>query len=276
MNLKTYKIKSPAKINIGLYIKNKRRDGYHNIETIFYPVKSYDELKVRIGEIDLRENKITIKTNPEIGIDEKENICYKAVNLFFEEFRIKKRFKVEIEIKKRIPIGAGLGGGSSDAAAVLKVLAKHFKIQTGKLPKTALKLGSDVPFFLLGKPAYAASRGEKLTILPKFKVNYKILIVKPAVHVSTKWAYDSLNIKKQRAKIKNKQGKSLSDIKRFDLKDTDIFRNDFEGVVFKKYTAIRKIKEGMYKKGAVFSSMSGSGSAVYGFFERTKQLPRKL
>jgi 4-diphosphocytidyl-2-C-methyl-D-erythritol kinase len=272
MRTKTYAVKSPAKINLGLYVLNERSDGYHNIETIFYPIKAHDELKVKIQPF--RENKITVKTNPKLGIDGKDNICYKAVKLFFDEFKIKDKYRIEVNIRKRIPIGAGLGGGSSNAAAVLKVLAKHFGVKNkSKLNKLALNLGSDVPFFMLGKPAYATSRGEKLTPLPKFKLNYKILIVNPGIHVSTKWAYNRLNSKKQ---IVNSRKGKLRGVRRFDVENTSRFQNDFEAVVFVKYPSIGKIKELMYKQGAAFSLMSGSGSSVFGLFEKGKKIPGKL
>jgi 4-diphosphocytidyl-2-C-methyl-D-erythritol kinase len=270
MKSKAYRLKSPAKINIGLNVLNKRRDGYHNIETIFYPVKLYDEIKIRITEIENTGNKITVKTNPQSGIDGKNNICYRTAILFFDEFKIKEKYNIEIGIRKRIPIGAGLGGGSSNAAAVLKLLAKYFKKenQVLKIKSIALKPGSDVPFFLLCKPAFGSSRGEKLTLLPKFKIKYDILIVNPKIHVSTAWAYNILKGKSKKAKGKNELIQKLKKIEKFSIKDKEIYRNDFEKVVFKRYPAIGKIKEMMYKEGAAFSSMSGSGSTVFGFFEK--------
>ncbi len=274
MKGKSYLIKAPAKINTGLRVLNRRGDGYHNIETIFYPIPLHDELKINIGQSDTAENKIKVTAKPDISVKEKDNICYKAAELFLKEFRIKRRYRVIIEIKKRIPTGAGLGGGSSDAAAVLKVLAAYFKIKPGKLRRIALKLGSDVPFFLPGKPAYASSRGEKLKALPKFNIKYNILIVKPHVKVSTKWAYRALDNKKQMS-IRPGRSKKLNGIKKFSLKDAELFVNDFEDVVFKKYPAIGKIKHRLYETGAVFSSMSGSGSAVYGFYDMGKSMPEK-
>ena len=270
MKSKTYITKSPAKINIGLYILNKRRDGYHNIETIFYPIKLYDELKIRITESENTQNKITVKTNPQSGIDGKYNICNRTAILFFEEFKIKEKYKIEIGIRKRIPIGAGLGGGSSNAAVVLKLLAKYFKKENNnpKLKTIALKLGSDVPFFLFGKSAYGTSRGEKLTLLPKFKISYNILIINPRIHISTEWAYNALKVKSEKSKAKKGKIQKLKQIKKFSIKDKDIFQNEFENVVINKYPSIGKIKKRMYKEGAAFSLMSGSGSTVFGFFDK--------
>lgn len=259
--VKIYKIKSPAKVNIGLRVLSKRKDGFHNIETIFYPVKIYDEISLKISDIKAKENNISIKTNLKEKLKREDNICYKAAKLFFERFKISNRYKIEIKLKKNIPVGAGLGGGSSDAASVLNILAKHFKLTAKKreLNKCALDLGSDVPFFLLGKPAYALGRGEKLTPLPKFKVRGKVLIVNPNIHISTPWAYKELKVKSSKLKV-------LSKVKSFDANDERSMINDFERVVFKKYPKIEKIKYDMLRLGAEFALMSGSGSTVYGVF----------
>lgn len=264
-----YRINSNAKINIGLRILSKRKDGYHNIETIFYPVKLYDKIYIKIAPSKLKENKIKINFTPQQSIQIQDNICYKALHLFLRKYRIHKKYIFDIRIKKKIPVGGGLGGGSSNAASVLKILAKHFKIPTfsKKFSKTALELGSDVPFFLINKPAYASSRGEKLAYLPNFKIPHHILIVYPKILISTKWAYDSLN------RSKKKYSPKFRDIQSFDIKTAkEIFVNDFEETVFKKYLEIRNIKEKMYSSGAVFALMSGSGSSVYGFFENKKAL----
>lgn len=264
-----YKVKSPAKINVGLRVLSKRKDGFHNIETIFYPVKIYDEINVKIEKLkdSAKKNIISVKTDSNTNISGKNNICYKAAGIFFDEFRIKDKHKIDINIKKNIPIGAGLGGGSSNAASILKILAKHFNISTrpgiSLLQRIALDLGSDVPFFLSGKPSYASSRGEKLTQLPNFKIKYKKLIVNPGIQISTKWAYRELQIRNSKLRILNK-------IKKFDLKDERLMINDFERIVFKKYPVIEKIKYEMFRFGAVYSLLSGSGSTVYGFFTPQK------
>ena len=275
-SMKKYIIKSPAKINIGLRVLSRRKDGYHNIETIFYPIKLHDNIIVKINpSIKTKISvKVTGKKN-KLYLNGKNNICYQAVSLFLERFGIIGNFDIKIIIRKNIPVGAGLGGGSSNAASVLKVLAKHFNFNysssTGKvsqlLQKLALELGSDVPFFLIGKPAYAAGRGEKLIPLPEFKVNYRILIANPGIHVSTAWAYKQLRIKNY--ELRNK--KHLSKIKTFSITHEGKFINDFERVVFRKYPAIKKLKQEMYIKGAVFATMSGSGSTVYGFFKNKKK-----
>jgi len=277
---KSYRIKSPAKINIGLRILSKRKDGYHNLETIFFPIEVFDNLNVKITPAK-DEFKITVKTvfkNKKIkqNLNNENNICYKSAKLFLERFKIKEFCKIHVDITKNIPTGAGLGGGSSNAASVLLVLAKHFlgksEKTTAMMPainKLALDLGSDVPFFLLNKPAYATGRGEKLIPLPKFKINYDILLALPGIKISTSWAFAQL----KRQKIK---GKKLNAIKSFKLSDKDKFVNDFEAPVFKKYPAISAIKRKMYNSGAVFASMTGSGSAVYGFYKKILPLPKLL
>lgn len=262
---KTYKIKSPAKINIGLRVLSKRKDGYHNIETIFYPVKLNDEITVKIEKINSTGNKISVKCSPALNIREKDNICYKAAGIFLSAFNIKDTYKVDIKINKHIPTGAGLGGGSSNAANILKVMAKHFRIalSSNKILRLAKSLGSDVPFFLTDKPAYGTGRGEKLTPLPAFKVKGKILIINPGIHIQTPWAYKELKIKNYKLKILNK-------ISIYNSDDERLMINDFERVVFKKYPAVEKIKYNLFACGAEFALMSGSGSTVYGIFPQGK------
>jgi 4-diphosphocytidyl-2-C-methyl-D-erythritol kinase len=289
-NRMIYTLKAPAKINIGLRIISKRKDGFHNIETIFYPIKLYDIVKLSIRKTPLRsqtgvweQGLVNVTTDsPELKNDGK-NICHKTVQLFFKKFRVTGKYKINIHIKKNIPIGAGLGGGSSDGAAVLGILYKHFKfsihgmtqrvpaasLSSSQIGKLAEQLGSDVPYFTnYGlKPAYAERKGEKLAPLPEFKINYPILVVYPGIHVSTRWAYSK--IKNQKSKIKK-----LKNIKQFIPDELKLFKNDFEEVVLKKYPVIKQIKDKMYECGALFSSMTGSGSAVYGIFEDLKGLEK--
>ncbi len=271
---RTYKFKSPAKINIGLRVLSKRKDGYHNIETIFYPIALYDYIRVSIKKIQSNENIIDVKTSSKEKIDNRKNICYHAVKLFLEEFNIKEKHEIKIFIKKNIPVGAGLGGGSSDAATALKFLAEYFSILTN-LTNLAINLGSDVPFFLNPKPSYATSRGEKLKLLPKFKVKDKILIVNKGVHVSTRWAYNQVRRHhRQGGTFRKAKGKTLNQINSFTY-NSETFTNDFEKIVFKKYPSVEKIKEKMFDLGAKFSLMSGSGSTLYGFFDAKKIKPAK-
>jgi 4-diphosphocytidyl-2-C-methyl-D-erythritol kinase len=254
-------LKANAKINLGLHVLSKRQDDYHNIESIFFPVSLHDIIKIRLNSNNYGKNNIIAETNDNLLTDSKSNLAYKAAELFFKKFKLH-GFDLYINIDKHIPIGGGLGGGSSDAAAVLKFLFTAFKFTDKKfnqLKKIALSLGSDVPYFLYNCPAYVYSKGEKLKLLKDFKIPYDILIVNPAIHVSTPWAYKSLN-------IKGTKPKTLNRINILDLDKQEYFSNDFEKPVFKKYPAIKKIKEDMAELGAEFCSMSGSGSTVYGFF----------
>jgi 4-diphosphocytidyl-2-C-methyl-D-erythritol kinase len=265
-------IRTPAKINVGLRVLSKRRDGYHNIETIFYPVRIYDEII-----IDIRKGKrniITVESDCDRIPKGKDNICYRAADLFLKKFNVE-GVSVGMNIKKIIPVGAGLGGGSSDGAAVLMILARHF--QRKGIKTLAQELGSDVAYFLnyqLGIrnyqlcAAYATGRGEKLRPMPTFKIPYPILIVYPGINVSTKWAYSRVE------KLKSRKVKRLTRIKAFAEKDVHFFENEFEEIVFRKYPEIGKIKEKMLNEAAVFASMSGSGSVVYGVFRKFKEMRR--
>jgi 4-diphosphocytidyl-2-C-methyl-D-erythritol kinase len=254
-------LKAFAKINIGLRILSKRQDGYHNIESVFYPVSLHDIIKISIKSFSSSHNNIYTETNDALLTNQESNLAFKAAKLFLNRFGYT-GYDVKIKIDKHIPIGGGLGGGSSDAAAVLKFLSEAFGMNEKKfaeIKKLALLLGSDVPFFLYGKPAYAYSRGEKIKILNKLQIPFNILMVNPTIHVSTPWAYKTLNIKKEKTPALNR-------IKDFKNNNAKLFINDFEKPVFKKYPEVKKVKEDMIKLGAEFSSMSGSGSTVYGFF----------
>jgi len=261
--VKIYKANAPAKINVGLRILSKRKDGFHNLETIFYPVKLHDKITVKIRKIsdETGVNKISVKTDSKENISGKNNICHKTAEIFLAQFKIAGSYNIDISIKKNIPTGAGLGGGSSDAAAVLKILLKHFRIDVHikEITRLALIAGSDVPFFMLGKAAYAAGRGEKLTALPGFKINGRILIVNPGIHISTPWAFKSLGLKETKRKL-------LHRIRKYSPVSNELMINDFERIVFKKYPEIEKIKYEMLAFGAEYALMSGSGSTVYGVF----------
>ena len=263
-------LKSYAKINIGLRILKKREDGYHDLETIFYPVKLHDEIQIEIEKSDNDYNSVLLKSNKSFIPLSKDNLCYKAVELFFNEFKIKDCFKISLNINKYIPVGGGLGGGSSNAAAIIKFLVKHLAIDIDsnrkKILQLALSIGSDVPFFLMMKPCYAGGRGEKMIMLNSFQINYDIFIVNPNLHVSTKWAFERLNFSAKDAKEP-----VLDSIKEFSLENAGLFVNDFEATVFRKHDELRVIKEELMKMGAVFSSMSGTGATMYAFFDKNKK-----
>jgi len=260
-------IKSFAKINIGLRVLRKREDGFHDLETIFYPIKLFDEITVRIEPSASKFNSVSLKSNKSYIPLTRDNLCYKATEYFFKTFQIKDCFTINIYLKKNIPVGGGLGGGSSNSATIIKTLINYFKIDIEcnrkKILDLALSTGSDVPFFLMMKPCYAEARGEKIQILSGFYIDYDILIVNPNLHVSTKWAFEKLNMKEGCEKES-----ILKNVQTFDLSQKDKYINDFEEIIFSKFETLEKIKHELVDMGAVYSSMSGTGATMFGFFER--------
>lgn len=247
-------IKAPAKINIGLFVTSKRSDGYHNIETIFYPLNNlYDVLTFT------RSDHFSFVSS-DSSLGGPDNLIIKAKELL--EQQTSKIFNVEITLDKKIPMGAGLGGGSSDAAATLLSLNEMFslKLSLDKLKELALKIGSDVPFFIRPKPSIGRSRGEELTIID-LEINLPILIVNPGIHISTKEAYHNIT-----PCSRDYQLEDLRNITSFNNEIVNKLHNDFEEYVFPAYPEIALIKNQMIKQGAKFSLMSGSGSTVYGIF----------
>lgn len=247
-----------AKINLGLRVTAKRSDGYHDIETIFYPVPLCDILEVIEDASSEGKINLTVTGNDSLGAD--ENLCVKAYELLKKDFKLP---SVKAHLQKIIPTGAGLGGGSADAAFMLKLLNKLFglKLDNNILKKYALELGSDCPFFVDGKPVHAAGRGEitqavKLSLKDNF-----ICIVKPQVSVSSAEAYKMITPQKPAMTMLSAVEQSLEKWK-------DLLTNDFEKPVFRKYPVIETIKKKLYEQGAIFALMSGSGSAVYGIFRR--------
>ena len=248
-------INTPAKINFGLNVVGKRSDGFHNIETIYYPVDICDTITFTESE------KFVFETDNEILNSEKDNLILKAKSML--EDHSKKKLNIKIHLSKNIPIGAGLGGGSSDAAAVLKTLNSQLRlnIDSLKLYEMAAHIGSDVPFFLNPYPSFASSKGEVLEQID-FKINYSIFLINPGIFVSTKWAYE---------KVKpGKSDISLIELYRKGNLKPENFRkyviNDFEKPVMEEFQAIRKLKEELYEMGADFALMSGSGSSLFAIF----------
>ncbi len=248
-------VKSFAKINIGLNIIRKRPDGYHDIESIFYPINLYDNLYIKKSD----SFKLTC-SNSEINIQ--DNLVTKAVKILEDE--TKQKFNVEISLTKRIPIGAGLGGGSSNAAQTIIALNKLFQLNLSEKTRRdlAAKVGADVPFFINPRPSLVTSKGEKLEAL-SLKIKFPILIVNPGIQISTKWAYENINTSGKTNLIGNLFKRNISDVHEWKEK---IF-NDFEKIVFEKHKEIAEIKSNLYKSGAIFSLMTGSGSTVYGIFK---------
>ena len=247
-----------CKINLGLNIVSKRNDGYHDIETFFYPVQLKDAL-----EIIEKENIQFSISGSLVDGEYSDNLCLKAYQLLKNDFP--KLAPIQMHLHKAIPIGAGLGGGSADAAFTLKLLNKKFDLSLPEkqLMKYALQLGSDCPFFISNKACFATGRGEILEQINLDLSPFKIIVVYPGIHISTSWAFSKVTPVVPVKSIKEIIQQPISTWK-------EELKNDFEKPVFTKYPEIKKIKEELYKEGAVYASMSGSGSAVYGIFEKDK------
>ena len=246
-----------AKINIGLDIVEKRNDGFHNIESIFYPVMDmFDILEIvenKDGQLEFASSGINIPGS----ID--SNLCVKAFQLLQQDFSIP---NVKIHLHKNIPIGAGLGGGSSDAAFMLNELDTLFKLNLSidERINYARKLGSDCAFFIDNKPVYACQKGDVFESVTLDLSSFLIEIDYPGIHIGTAEAYSGVTPKPSENNLKELIGNSIKDWK-FTIK------NDFEQSIFPNYYKIKDLKEKMYSKGAVYASMTGSGSAVYGIFD---------
>ncbi|MBE2255226.1 MAG: 4-(cytidine 5'-diphospho)-2-C-methyl-D-erythritol kinase [Ignavibacteria bacterium] len=264
-------LKSPSKINVGLKIINKRTDGFHNLETIFYPVNLFDIIRIKIEPTEHPYNSVIINPDKHFVPHDKKNFCYKVVEAFFVEYKITNHYVININIEKHIPVGGGLGGGSSNAGTVLRYLINYFNIDFNtdkdKIIRIALAAGSDVPFFVYNKPCFAESRGEKIRILEKFVLDYDIVLICPDIHVSTKWAFETLGYN-----VNELHDSIISKIEKFQPEYPEYYENVFENIVFKRYPEIKKIKDELISQGAVFSSMSGTGATVYGLFDRSRNI----
>lgn len=246
-----------CKINLGLNITRKRTDGYHDLETVFYPVAIKDALEVIPAErFNFHSSGIPVAGNSA------DNLCVKAYNILKKDFP--ELPAVSIHLHKAIPMGAGLGGGSADGAFMLSMLNKkfHLNLAEQQLIDYALQLGSDCPFFIINKPCFATGRGEKMKPIQLDLSSYKMVIVNPGVHVSTREAFSQLT--------PTVPAKSIQEIIQQPISTwRQELTNDFEGPVFKLYPAIEEIKRRLYDAGAIYASMTGSGSTVYGIFEST-------
>lgn len=252
------------KINLGLSITEKRPDGYHNLETVFYPVALEDALEIRTNpeaqqKFTLHQHGMEIAGNPE------NNLVVKAYLLLDKEFHLP---PVEIHLYKHIPSGAGLGGGSSDAAFMLKLLNEHYNLQLSdkQLEDYAATLGADCAFFIKNTPTYAEGIGNIFSPIELSLKGYRIMIVKPDVFVSTREAFANIRPHRPEYPIREVIRRPVAE-----WKDTLI--NDFEASVFPQYPVIGEIKEELYHQGAIYASMSGSGSSVFGLFAAGTTLP---
>src|SRR4030066_475716 len=253
-------VDSPAKINLGLNVIRKRDDGYHDLQTIFIPLLLSDKITFT------KSKRLTFSTDSNLLNELKDNLILNAISML--ENQSKTKSMLDIFVKKVIPIGGGLGGGSSNAATTLKTVNKIFNLGLDyiNLSKLALELGSDVPYFLNPVTFYAESRGEKLYPL-NLEIPYPILVVNPRFNIDTAWAFKKIKPFKP---IKN-----LRDIFQGGLPDLNNLKefvtNDFEEIVFQEFPEIKKIKAELYHLGALFALMSGTGSTVYGIFSNLQK-----
>jgi len=248
-----------AKINIGLRVTGKRSDGFHDIETLFYPVNLCDALEFVVAEGKVTDDELTV-TGIDIRTHNEKNLVIRAIKKMREKNPVP---YLKIHLHKAIPTGAGLGGGSSDAASILKSINRCFNISLNEdvLRAYALELGSDCPFFIEPLPSIATGRGEELTTVTPILEGYNLVLINPGIHISTRDAY--LN------SIPDVPKKSLKQLIKTDPSDWKKYiKNDFEDFAFKLYPQIREIKKSLYLSGAFYASMSGSGSSVYGIFDR--------
>ena len=243
-----------AKINLGLNVLSKREDGYHDISSVFYPVKECVDI------LEIIKSERFEFTRSGIEISDGENLCEKAWKLLDNDFGIG---NVKIHLHKQIPIGAGLGGGSADASFTLKYLTELFDLNLNnkELEKYALRLGADCPFFIDNTPKLVEGIGEKMTSIDLDLSNYEIRLVNPDIHISTKQAYSGIVTKTPVLPVEK-----IIELPIIEWKGK--LKNDFEESIFEKHLQLEGIKDELYKQGSIYSSMSGSGSIVFGIFEK--------
>lgn len=243
-----------AKINLGLNVLYKRADGFHELESVFYPVNIFDSLEI----LDADELKFSVY-GIEIPGDANDNLCIKAFNLLKAEFNIS---NVHIHLLKNIPFGAGLGGGSSDAALTLKMLNQKFdlNLSDAQLETYAAQLGSDCAFFIKNSAQLATGRGEILKPIDLDLNKKSFLLIKPNFGISTKEAYANIRT--------NDKNESIEQIVLDRVEDWQgRLKNDFEEALFPKYPVLAEIKNQLYEQSAIYAAMSGSGSTMFGIFE---------
>ncbi len=248
-----------SKINIGLNIVEKRADGFHNLESIFYPIPLSDILEiVKSDSFSFRSTGLSIDG------DISDNLVYKAYQLLQKRFNLS---PVKIALHKVVPMGAGLGGGSADAAAMLILLNDLFNlnIATKELCDFADKLGSDCSFFIENKPAFVQGKGELLSSTTLDLSSYYIHLVNPNIHINTKTAFSGISIKKSQQQLERLTEKEITNWKK-------IVYNDFESTIFPNHQELSQIKTKLYTRGALYSSMTGTGSTVYGIFKEKPQV----
>lgn len=248
-----------AKINIGLNITERRPDGYHNLETIFYPVNIKDALEIiEAPELSFESSGLDIPGRVE------DNLCIKGYHLLKKDFDIP---PVKIHLHKNIPIGGGLGGGSADAAFFIRLMNDKFGLDLSfdQQLNYARKLGADCAFFIENKPVFAFEKGDEFETIKLDLSSYSIVLVMPTVHVSTSEAYSGVKPAMVKQSLLELILEPISQWKNH-------IKNDFEANIFKNHREIRGVKAALYQAGAIYASMSGSGASVFGIFDKTPDL----
>jgi len=254
-----------CKINLGLSILEKRTDGFHSLETVFYPVALNDSLEIVLNNHPNNDAIEFTSTGNPIPGDVSGNLCIKAYHLLKKDFP--QITAVKIHLHKRIPMGAGLGGGSSDGAFTLRMLNELFTLNLtqAKLINYAAQLGSDCPFFILNQAAHATGRGEILQPIDIDLSNYTFALIHPGIPISTAWAFQQI-----KPCVKEKTIAAIIQAPIQNWKDHLI--NDFEAPVFDGHPQLQTIKNELYRQGAIYASLSGSGSTIFGIFPKGYRL----
>lgn len=248
-----------CKINLGLNIVNKRNDGYHDLETIFFPIQINDILEIlpsTNADITFTQSGLTVEGA--LG----NNICIKAYHLLRNNFPTLP--SIQMHLHKTIPMGAGLGGGSADGTFTLQTINEifHLKISNEQLIQYALQLGSDCPFFIHNKPCFATSRGEVMEPIELDLTNYKIVLINPGIHISTAWAFSNIVPLHTDISVRTIIQQPIETWK-------NQLVNDFEAPAMLEFPVIANIKQQLYNQGAVYASMTGSGSTLFGIFDKS-------
>lgn len=286
-----------CKINIGLNVISKRSDGFHDIETVFYPVNYQDALEIKLmkpldaltirkrieshmlisadsvfpsgkrRQVDIPCCSLSMSGN-ELECASMDNLVVKAYTMLLEDFDLP---AIDIELHKHIPSGAGLGGGSADGAFMISLLNKRFnlRMKDSMMERYAARLGSDCAFFIKNRPAFAEGRGEVLSSIDLSLSGYVLVIVKPDVFVSTAEAYAGVTPKRPQNSLRESVKKPISEWK-------NLIFNDFEESVFARHPQLGQIKQKLYDLGAEYAAMSGSGSALYGIFREPLSRPSDM
>jgi 4-diphosphocytidyl-2-C-methyl-D-erythritol kinase len=254
-----------AKINIGLNIVEKRTDGFHTIQSVFYAIGLCDALEI-VENNDATEEKIIFTSSGlEIPGNATDNLCVKAYYLIAKDYALP---KIKVHLHKHIPIGAGLGGGSADAAFFIRLLNDKFELGLawGEMHHYAKQLGSDCSFFISNRPSFVEGKGDQFESIQLDLSKYYIALIYPNIHINTAKAYSGVKPKKATRSLE-------SDLLTLPIAEwKNYVHNDFEDSIFPQFPELQKIKEKLYELGASYAAMSGSGSTVYGIFEKATSI----